>query len=180
MTMIDSVQTRNAADEQALAVIRAAGTAQPLESSQLMPRLRYANPKEPTVMETKLISAMRTTFVGLTADFNSYQNNPTGCGCATKIMLALSQNQQVTQRVLDDVYGPQVYLYVSVVKQLMSTTTLVGTSVVIDATPEAWLQYFAKLINVPGRGSPAHLKTLYSGVHVRDVEQGTKWLLLFY
>ncbi len=182
--LLDALNARNQAEAQDIQRIRLTNVPMELPTTSLLPKLRYAFPNQQTNVERILIPAMKTAFPELHAEFASYQQKPTGCGCAVKIQTTLAREAIKTQAVLDAVFGAGLYTHVPTTTAgpaaLGSGRSLVGTTAVIDATGDAWSMYFAELTVVYARGVPSILQTLYKGVHVRDIEQGTKWLLLFY
>lgn len=182
-TSVLTVEARNTADAAEAQLAKTSGNPIPLGAAQLLTKLRYQDPESPTRVESLFIPAMRAAFLDLGNDFSSYQQKPSGCGCAGKLQAIISQRAEITQGVLDSVFGAGVYKFISAIPQMPSqfsrAGTLAGVSAVIDATPAAWTAYFADLRKGYGPGAGAAFTHLYHGVHVKDTADG-KWLLLFY
>ncbi len=178
-----TAEMRNKADAEEIQRIRDSGKPMELTTPHLLYKLRYMVPGEPTIVESILIPAMQRAFPELAADFTSYQNTPTGCGCASKITTTLSRETFKTQSVLDQVFGEGLYTHVKVTSDpqaIGAGHSLIGHAALIDATPDAWAICFTELQHSHGRGSKHLLQQQYKGVVVKDVENGAKWLLLFY
>ncbi len=168
---------RNASEALDLKNLRESKTSRDITAHLLTVRLRYVFPEFPTEMETLLIPAFRAAFPELTADFDKYQAMPSGCSCAGRIGSALSLNATKVQDILDKAFGGRVFKFVAA--PVTSQVNLIGTTAIIDATPQAWQRYFAELIRQRG-GNAATLKNMYNGVQIRELDGTQKWLLLFY
>jgi hypothetical protein len=143
----------------------------------LVQRTRYVEPQAPTAHEQALITAFHEAFPHLAPEFRSFQEKPAGCGCTGKIQVAFGQQAALAQVVLDRLYGAQT---TRLLAQHMGPGVMVGHTEVIDATAEAWTRCFQRLAQTKASGQMETLRRQYTGVHVRDVEGGAKWLLLFY
>jgi len=173
----DMQARRNATEAADLKSLRESKTSRDITAHLLTVRLRYVFPEFPTEMETLLIPAFRTAFPELIADFDKYQAMPSGCSCAGRLGSAFSLNPLKVQDVLDKVFGGRVFKFISA--PVTSQVNLIGSTAIIDATPQAWQRYFTELIRQRG-GNAATLKNMYNGVQIKEMDGNQKWLLLFY
>lgn len=176
---LETQKHRNLVETRDIQKLRDTKTTQDLTAHLLTLRLRYVFPEYPTDLENLFIPAFRTAFPELAEDFNKYQANASGCSCAGRIGAALVSSAEKTQATLDTIFGGRLFKFIAT-PGAQSRQGLIGTTAIIDATPQAWQRYFDELIRVKGHGAPVALKSLYNGVNVQPAENGAKWILLFY
>jgi hypothetical protein len=172
-------KNRNLAEARDIQKLRDTKTTQDLTAHLLTLRLRYVFPEYPTDLENLFIPAFRVAFPELEADLTKYQANASGCSCAGRIGAALVSSAEKTQATLDTIFGGRLFKFIAT-PGAQSRQGLIGTTAIIEASPQAWQAYFDVLIKTKGHGAVTTLKTLYNGVSVQPADDGKKWILLFY